>query len=284
MFNQIRKLASKLLPKYFKEKIKIFYWKITNNYLTNKPLGSKDKYLQIFSEAKKYSFPNIDNYILKNNFKNIDLDFFNNLALITQVSIKKSKINYQHGRILYALIDNYISKNKNKNKNDKYNFLDIGTAKGFSSIVITKAATDNSVDYEIQTYDIVPHNKPIYWNSILDIDGKKTREELLEQYSSYTQQINYFSGRTKTFFKKLNTKRINFAFVDGSHDYDDVIFEYKHIKTRQEAGDIIMFDDVTPNHFNGIVKLVGEITDESKYNIELLMSSDYRGYAIATKK
>ena len=78
---KIRALVANLLPKICKEAIKFIYWKITNNYLTNKVLGSREKYLQIFADAKQETFINVDNYIEKNYFKNIDIDFLNNLAL-----------------------------------------------------------------------------------------------------------------------------------------------------------------------------------------------------------
>jgi predicted O-methyltransferase YrrM len=279
---KIRALVANLLPKICKEAIKFFYWKITNNYKTNKVLGSREKYLQIFADAKQETFINVDNYIQKNNFKNIDINFLNNLALTTQISIKKSKINYQHGKIIYALVYNYIS--QTKNIIPQYNFIDIGTAKGFSSIIIAKACIDNAVNFKIQTYDIIPNDVKMYWNSIEDLGGKKTRPELLNNFIKYLKNINYFSGKTKDTLKLSDNKRINFAFIDGSHDYDDVLFEYQFIKERQKEGDIIMFDDVTEGYFNGIVKLIHELRRINDYKIEFLTSSKERGYAIAVKK
>ena len=78
-------------------------------------------------------------------------------------------------------------------------------------------------------------------------------------------------------------ERINFAFLDGSHDYDDVKFEFDFIKQKQIKGDIIFFDDVTEGHFNGVVKLINEITHQKSYEIEKIMSTKFRGYAIAKK-
>ena len=40
---------------------------------------------------------------------NLNKDWLDNLALKTQVVIKNSEINYQHGRILYSELSEYIS-------------------------------------------------------------------------------------------------------------------------------------------------------------------------------
>ena len=89
--------------------------------------------------------------------------------MYTQVVIKKSTINYQHGRILYAELCNYIRNNSISN----IIILETGTARGFSSVCMSKAISDCKSVGEINTIDILPNNEKIYWNSISDIDGKK---------------------------------------------------------------------------------------------------------------
>ena len=167
---------------------------------------------------------------------------------------------------------------------DKFLFVDVGTAKGFSSIIISKCAKDNNVNFKVFSFDLIPHKKKIFWNSIKDLEGKFTREDLLSDYLVYTSNIVYIEGRTKNKFKLISEyERINFAFLDGSHDYDDVKFEFNFIKQKQKKGDIIFFDDVTDNHFDGIVKLINEIQENSEYNIEKIQSTIHRGYAVGIK-
>ena len=72
--------------------------------------------------------------------------------------------------------------------------------------------------------------------------------------------------------------------MDGSHDYDDVKYEFDFIKKKQKKGDIIFFDDVTEDHFDGIVRLIDEIKISGEYKIERINSTQYRGYALATKQ
>ena len=61
-------------------------------------VGSKEQYLYLYEEAKKTKYDNIDSFERKIGFK-IDNNWINDLALHTQVVIKKSKICYVHGRI-----------------------------------------------------------------------------------------------------------------------------------------------------------------------------------------
>ena len=277
-----RKIFSNFLSKFLKKKLKIVYWKITGNYQSNRILGTREKYIELYNAAKLYTSSSIDNFISKNNLRIIDHEFLNKLALPTQVSIKKSKINYQHGKILYSLIDRYI--NLKKKELNEFNFIDIGTAKGFSSIVIAKSGIDNDINFNVYSYDIIPHNIKIFWNSISDLEGKKTRIELLNNFSDYMTNIHYINGDTQKTLMLYKKNRVNFAFVDGSHDYDDVMFEYQFIKQKQKKDDFILFDDVSPGRFNGVVAVVEKIKFQAEYNVQLLTSSSERGYAIATKK
>jgi hypothetical protein len=272
----------KLIPKYFKLFLKDVYYAFTGNYITKNCKGDKQNYLNIYDTIINKKYNNIDNFINSNQFKEIDRNFLNNLALISQISIKKSEVNFQHGRLIYSILNNYIKLNRNILNN--FLFIDVGTAKGFSSVIISKCAMDNDINYKMYSFDLIPHNKKIFWNSIKDTEGKSSREELLKDYKDYTHNVKYIKGRTKNKFKETSShERINFAFLDGSHDYDDVKFEFNFIKQKQKKGDIILFDDVTDGHFNGIVKLVNEIYQNQEYEIEKINSSIFRGYAIATK-
>ena len=59
----------------------------------------------------------------------IEYDWFHELALHTQIVIKKSELCYQHGRVLYSTLSAYI----NQNDCNYINIVDIGTARGFSA-------------------------------------------------------------------------------------------------------------------------------------------------------
>jgi hypothetical protein len=62
------------------------------------------------------------------------------------------------------------------------------------------------------------------------------------------------------------------------------MYEYGLIKDRQKAGDIIFFDDYTPQFFPGVVRAVDEICDRYGYEKRMIAVSEQRGYVIAHKK
>lgn len=265
--------------KRIKQIIKIYYSQITGNYIIRRRKESKQVYLDLFNELKSKKYPTIDNEL--ENYKLINKKWLDDLALVTQVTIKSSELNYQHGRILYSHLDKYLNDHKSK----QVTVLETGTARGFSSVVMAKAFKDNNYkNFKIFTIDIIPHNKKIFWNSITDFEGKKTRNEILSPWNKLMKNIYFLHGKSSRVLKRKSyLKRINFAFLDGAHDYKSVKLEFDFIFNRQKRGDIIIFDDVTQDKFNGIVKLVKEIKMNNTYDVQLLNSTINRGYAIAKK-
>jgi hypothetical protein len=82
---------------------------------------------------------------------------------------------------------------------------------------------------------------------------------------------------------KIYTERVHFAFLDGAHTYNDLIFEFNQIKNKQKPGDIIVYDDYNHKKFPGIVMAIDEICINNNYNKEVIMSSSERGYVISVK-
>ena len=53
-------------------------------------------------------------------------------------------------------------------------------------------------------------------------------------------------------------EKINFAFIDGMHDYYNVKKELNLFQERQSIGDIIICDDYDLDKFEGVVKINDE--------------------------
>ena len=260
---------------------------ISNEYVLldensiKKPLASKSVYLKIFKEASKNKDVIISELEKKLGYS-IEKKWLDDLALHTQVCIKKSKINYQHGMLLYSTLRNYLESHR---KIDFVNIVETGTARGFSAICMSKALNDTkNVAGVIHTIDILPNNKRMYWNIIDDNENKKTRQELLAKWPQELKNIKFIEGKTNTVLKNLNLTRVNYAFMDAEHNYKSVISEFNYLKNKQIKDDIIFFDDVTRKKFPGVVKALKEIEEQGFYNIEYFTSSSERGYAIAKRK
>jgi len=245
-----------------------------------KPWADSQTYLSIWKEEKKNNYPIINDVESKLGLS-ISKDWFHDLALHTQVVIKKSKICYQHGRLLYVKLSDYCM----KKKYDTINILETGTARGFSALCMAYALSERKVSGKIISIDPLPHNVPMYWNCIDDLQGVKTRKQLLENYSDLIEKyILFFEGKSKHILRTIESTRINFAFLDGAHEYEDVKYEINYVSKRQKSGDIIFFDDYQKKYFPGIVKAVQELQTDGHYTVETIIANDQRGYAIAEKK
>lgn len=278
MKNLLNKIFKKIkiIYNYFRIELNIIF-NIPYDFILKKPIANKEKYIEIFNKIKNFEYKEIDNFEKKCGYF-IDKDWLDNLALHTQVVIKKSQINYQHGRVLYSLLMKYLSQN-----NDEINVLETGTARGFSAICMSKAILDSNKKGKIFTIDIIPHDQKIWWNCLKDFDGKTSRKELLSEWFVYTKNINFIRGRTHKVLKKIEFDRINFAFLDAAHNFKSVLNEFDYVSKKQISGDLIIFDDVTKNEFDEVFNFVKELENKKIYNISYIDSNSSRSYAVAKK-
>ncbi len=255
----------------------LYKWRLKTKF---KKGTERSIYLKLFEDSLKDNDSKIKKFEDKLGFK-VNKKWFLDLVLVTQIGIKKSKLNYYHGRILYSLISRYLS--KIKNKSNKINILEIGTARGFSAICMARATLDSNVNASIITIDYIPHFKKRYWNCLKDIDGPSSRSELLSKWQEETNQIIFIEGFSQSLLPKLGLERINFAFLDGQHKKENILQEYNVIKKKQKKGDQIFFDDVSKESFPGICNALKIIENKNEYKIEYLNFTNERGYAIGTK-
>ncbi|SFP04963.1 Predicted O-methyltransferase YrrM [Qipengyuania nanhaisediminis] len=160
--------------------------------------------------------------------------------------------------------------------------LETGTARGFSAICMAKALDDAGVNGHVITIDRLPHLNPIFWNCIDDLDGKKTRRELLEPWRSLCDRITFLQGDTLNQIRKVGLNRVNFAYLDAQHSREDVLNEFAFVKRLQFKGDIVFFDDVTREQFPGVCDAVDELEQREDYFVHRIRAG--RGFAWAIRK
>jgi len=249
----------------------------------NKIKANKDKYLQLHKQAINNEDKKVVEFEEYCGFS-IDQNWINDLALHTQIVIKKEELNFFHGRLLYSLLSKYIHDKKiNSLVHKPLIILETGTARGFSSICMAKALVDNDYEGIVTTIDSIAHEKEIYWNCIDDHDGPKSRMQLLKKWEPELQRIIFIQGWTDDVMSRLGIGRINFAFLDAQHTKEDVLKEFKFVSKKQLVGDIVVFDDVTKDNFPGVCEAVEFIEKNYSYTIEKINFTSKRGYAIATK-
>lgn len=251
------------------------------NPISKNKIGTLDDYRKLADKVKNRKCQEVDKFETKKGFR-INKAWIHKLALNTQVVIKGSELNYAHGRVLYSELRNYLNK-QNKLKN--ISIIEIGTARGFSSLCMAKALQDSNVEGSIITFDVLPHRRRMIWNCIADhIIGPQTREQLLKPWSDLMERyITFVEGYSQIELPKICKSRINFAFLDGAHTFNDVMFEFKAIKDYQKKGDIIIFDDYNKIKFPEIVKAVDTICAQFNYSKFIINSFDDRSYVVSQK-
>ena len=281
MFNRFRNSIVRSL--YLKiERMAYSQW--YDSPFGKEPLASENIYRSLAAEVRSRVYPEIDSYEDRLGYA-IDQDWLHELALHTQVVIKQSELCYQHGRVLYTTLSKYLNGHTPRDVGDGLTIWETGTARGFSALCMAKALSDQSRPGTILTFDVLPHRTRMYWNCIDDHDGPKSRAELLEPWKDLVQRyIIFHQGNTRLEMPKVQAERIHFAFLDGTHTYEDVLFEFHQIQMRQQPGDMIVYDDYTPKKFPGIVRAVDQICEEYQYHRTELKAHGGRGYIVAEKE
>jgi len=220
----------------------------------------------------------------------INKEFIDSVALHTAIYLDSYgnqpnyKVTYQQGFVVYALFRKYLE----ATNYDYYNVVEVGTAKGFTALCLAKALDDCNKKGTIHTIDVLPNDKKIYWRCIGDMTGKKNRPELMENWSVLRDNfIKFHHGSSLNILSSLNLKRVHFAFLDGSHDYQHVSYELNFLKNLQKNNDMIVCDDFTENKYEGIVQAVLEfakMNDNSEnfciFGLKEGPSYGNRGYAV----
>ena len=244
------------------------------------PMATADEYRARWNAARARVYPAIDAFEASRGAA-IDAPWLHDLALLTQITIKKSELCYEHGRLLYAAVSHYIR----TRCRDHLTIVETGTARGFSALCLAKALADGGASGKIVSFDVLPHDQRIFWNCIRDVDGPATRAELLSAYAALIEaHVIFHRGDTRRELAKMSFPRIHVAVLDSVHTYDHVLAEFAAIRGRQRPGDLLFFDDYTPDAYPGVVKAADEICASAGYATEAVASSDRRRYLIAEKQ
>ena len=125
----------------------------------------------------------------------------------------------------------------------------------FSSLCLAKVLDDFKVHGKIFTFDVLPNRVDFYWNSPSDIlSGKISRLNLLKKWQKLVNNYIIFFSATFNSLRVVDIPVINFAFIDGSHEFEDVFFEVRYIISRLSKNAILIFDDYDKDLFQELLK------------------------------
>jgi predicted O-methyltransferase YrrM len=234
-------------------------------------------YRQAFELERDQQYACIDAFEGRLGFS-VSRDRLEEAARVLACPVKRSRPNWQHGRVLYALTRAYIERLRVKRYEGGWlTALDIGTAKGFSALCMHWAIDDSGYPGQVISLDVIDPDARIARNTIAEVSGLKTLAEILEPWPE-AGYIAFEQRAGRDWLAANPNIRPHIAYVDGKHSYTEVSVEAALIASRQQFGDLVVFDDI---QIPGVAQAVSELRG---YDVEHLWPLLTRGYAIARKR
>lgn len=187
---------------------------------------------------------------------------------------------YGHGELLYRLVTDRCL---DLGKNHGVNILEIGTARGFSSLVMAKALEDFGGFGIVLTVDIVRHDTPTFPVNQLGKTVRFSREELLQVWRKLVEKRVIFLGGSSSITSQIvQQRRFPLVFIDEHHTFGKTRRDLQFVSSHQELGDLIILDDYT-DRFVGVVQAVDEFVEEGAYKISVKDCGSCRKVAVLTR-
>ena len=128
--------------------------------------------------------------------------------------------------------------------------LDVGTARGFSAITMARAMLDGELEGRVYSVDVIGHDEPLNWHGTKqDADEplagvKISRSEIWGRwFAEESGLVTTVCGKSTEVLRGWRHGPIDCAFLDGSHEYEDVRDELEALDSLMAEGGVIVVDD-----------------------------------------
>ena len=150
----------------------------------------------------------------------------------------------EHGRLLYKLVL------EGSQGDELPVVLDVGTARGFSAIMMARAMLDGKLEGRVYSVDVVDHHEPRNWH----VSKQEANEPLAGVEMSRSEiwgrwfpgesaLVTTIKGKSSEVLGNWQHGLIDCAFLDGSHTYEDVSGELEALDSLMAEGGVIVVDD-----------------------------------------
>lgn len=213
-------------------------------------------------------------------YHDIKEDKFKKMAIFTGIDLpaKNDGSNFNHGIILYKILDEFIKK-----KNNNFEIIEVGTARGYTSLCMSQAINDNNDNSKILSLDVIPNNKKFFQRTYLG-NEKVSRSKILENFSNkLLENIIFLQSDTFSDLDKIVFHNLKFAFIDGEHNYKYLIKELNFCKNNMSDNGLIVVDDFNTSDFSEVVECVKKFSNENNYNLKIINYGDKSNFAVINK-
>jgi predicted O-methyltransferase YrrM len=239
--------------------------------MTTAAMPTAADYARVFEQARQLEYPEVDAFEQRMGHA-IDRQRLEDAARVLACPVKANPPHWQHGRVIYAAARAYL-----KPERRPVVLLDIGTAKGFSALMLERARLDTPVNGHVVSLDVIDPYARVARNTVAEVDGLRTVRETMAPFLADLDAIRFKQSTGLEWLAKFDG-RIHVAFIDGKHTGEVVRQEGKLLAKRQESGDLAIFDDC---QIPGVSVAVASLHEW--YRIEYLHAGP-RQYGIARRR
>lgn len=150
------------------------------------------------------------------------------------------------------------------------NIAEIGVALGDFSVHIVECCQPK-VFHAFDTFDM--HLWPEHWGrSSAELFGESSHlETFVNRMSSQNCELETYQGLSSQTLPQCDVE-FDFVYVDGAHDYENVVGDAQQLVANVGPGGIVIFNDYTHwDHFigsrYGVVQAVNEVVNKGLYRI-----------------
>lgn len=238
--------------------------------MLEKTRPTRADYDTAFGAERSRAYPVVDEFESRCGYS-VDRDRLERAARVLACPVKVNPPNWQHGRVIYAVLRKYLEGTK---ETAACRCLDVGTAKGFSALVASWAIEDAGRRGHVSSVDVIDPSARVFRNTVAEVLGPKTLAETLADFPEAAGVE--FKMATGVQWLTFNRRPLDFVFVDGKHSYAAVSQELNLVRSCQLPGAVLVCDDI---QVPGVRKAVEEQT-RNYYDVEFVEVLDNRGYAV----
>lgn len=128
--------------------------------------------------------------------------------------------------------------------------LDVGTARGFSALAMSRAIEGADVSGIVYSIDTIGHDEVVGWHGPKHhaedplASEQISRAEIWERwFPNEFSSVDVVTGRSVDVLRNWEHGSIAIAFLDGSHTYDDVSLELAMLDGRMARNGVVVVDD-----------------------------------------
>ena len=162
----------------------------------------------------------------------------------TAVDVLRGGDGGEHGLLLYKLVV------QGRRGERPLVVLDVGTARGFSAITMARAMLDGELEGRVYSVDVIGHDEPLNWHGMKqDADEPlagvdMSRSEIWGRwFAEESGLVTTVCGKSTEVLRGWRHGPIDCAFLDGSHEYEDVRGELEALDSLMTEGGVIVVDD-----------------------------------------